>query len=107
MAKTPQQRMMPPARTPEERENQLIAMAVECAEKQLRNGTASTAIVTHYLKLGSTRERLEQERLLKENELLRAKTEQLGSQKKVEELMAEALTAIKSYQGIEDDDMEM
>lgn len=103
MARNREEPQKPPARTPEERENQLIAMAVECAEKQLRNGTASTAVITHYLKLGSTRERLEQDRLAKENELLRAKTEQLESQKRVEELFGEALAAIRSYQGVEDD----
>ena len=102
MAEKRKTRNMPPARTPEERENQLISLAVVQAEEQLRKGTASTAIVTHFLKLGSTREQLEQERLKKENEMLKAKTEQLGSQKRVEELMGEALKAIRSYQGIED-----
>lgn len=104
MARKSEEPIKPPARTPEERENQLISMAVECAEKQLRNGTASTAVITHYLKLGSTRERLEQDRLTKENELLRAKTEQLESQKRVEELFGEALKAIRSYQGVEEEE---
>ena len=64
-----------PALTPEARENQLIAMAVDLAEKQLLEGTASSQVITHYLKLGSSRDRLEREKLQEENKLLRAKTE--------------------------------
>ena len=62
-----------PAITPEARENQLISLAVDLAERQLREGTASSQVITHYLKLGSTREKLERERLEEENKLLRAK----------------------------------
>ena len=75
-----------PALTPEARENQLISLAVDLAEKQLQEGTASSQVITHYLKLGSTKERLEKEKLEEENKLLRAKTENLQSQKRVEEL---------------------
>ena len=103
MARSNKNEPLPPALTPEGRENQLIGLAVACAEKQLMDGTASTAIITHYLKLGSTRERLEQERLEKENELLRAKTESLASQKRVEELYGQALNAMRSYQPSQDD----
>lgn len=103
MARSNKNEPLPPALTPEGRENQLISLAVACAEKQLMDGTASTAIITHYLKLGSTRERLEQERLEKENELLRAKTESLASQKRVEELYGQALNAMRSYQPSQDD----
>ena len=103
MARSNKNEPLPPALTPEGRENQLISLAVACAEKQLMDGTASTAIITHYLKLGSTRERLEQERLEKENELLRAKTESLASQKRVEELYGQALSAMRSYQPTQGD----
>lgn len=89
----------PPAKTPEARENQLIALAVDLAEKQLMEGTASTQVITHYLKLGSTKERLEKEKLQKENELLRAKTESLQSAKRVEELYKNALDAMRTYSG--------
>lgn len=88
-----------PAKTVEARENQLISLAVDLAEKQLREGTASSQLVCHYLKLGSTREKLEKERLEKENELLRAKTESLRDSKKTDELYANAILAMKTYSG--------
>ena len=88
-----------PALTPESRENQLISLAIDLAEKQLLEGTASSQVITHYLKLGSTKERLEKEKLEKENELLRAKTEALQSAKQIEELYAEAIRAMRSYSG--------
>jgi hypothetical protein len=90
-----------PASTPEGRENQLISKAVDLAERQLEEGTASAQVISYYLKLGSSRERLEQERLSKENVLLQAKAEQLESQKRVEELYADALSAMRSYNGQE------
>lgn len=88
-----------PATTPEGRENQLVADAIDLAEQQIREGSASSQVITHFLKLGSTRERLEQERLAHENELTRVKIEALESQKRVEELYAEALSAMRSYAG--------
>ena len=91
----------PPATTPEGREKQLVSMAIDLAEQQLRDGTASSQVITHFLKLGSTRERLEQERLIQENEMLRAKTESLASQARVEEMYAKALSAMRSYSGQE------
>lgn len=92
-------RKMRPALTPESRENQLVSLAVDLAEQQLRDGTASSQVITHYLKLGSTREKLERERLEEENKLLRAKTENLQSMKRVEELYSEALRAMRNYNG--------
>lgn len=88
-----------PALDPEARENQLIAQAVNLAEEKLRDGTASNQLIIHYLKLGSTKERLEKEKLEKENELLKAKTEALESAKRSEELYAEAIRAITRYSG--------
>lgn len=88
-----------PATTPEGRENQLVSLAVECAEKQMREGTASAQVITHYLKLGSTREQLEQERLAKENELLRVKIETMASSSRIEELYSAAIDAMRSYSG--------
>ena len=92
------------ALTPEARENQLIALAVDLAEQQLREGTASSQVITHYLKLGSTKERLEKEKLEEENKLLRAKTENIKSMKRSEELMEEALRAFRQYNGQVDKD---
>lgn len=91
-----------PATTEEGRENQLVSLAIDLVEKQLIDGTASSQVITHYLKLGSTRERLEQERLARENQLLVSKVEAMESGKKVEELYAEALAAMRSYAGQEE-----
>ena len=88
-----------PATTPEGRENELVSKAIDLAERQIENGQASSQVITHFLKLGSTRERLEQQRLEHENELTRVKIEALESQKRVEELYREALTAMRSYAG--------
>lgn len=88
-----------PATTPEGRENQLVAQAIDLAERQIQAGTASSQVITHFLKLGSTREQLEQERLEHENELTRVKIEAIESQKRVEELYLEALQAMRSYSG--------
>lgn len=93
-----------PALSPEARENQMISLAVDLAEKQLQEGTASSQVITHYLKLGSTKERLEREKLQEENKLLKARTEALQSQKRVEELYAEALKAMRGYAGLGDQD---
>jgi hypothetical protein len=95
-----------PAITIEGRENQLIASAIDLAERQLKDGSASSQVISHYLKLGSTRERLEQERLRKENELLSAKVEQLASAKRIEDLYKTALNAMRSYAGQETSDDE-
>lgn len=99
MAKKSEKPMSPPALDPESRENQLISLAVNLAEEKLRDGTASNQLIVHYLKLGSTKERLEKEKLEKENELLKAKTEALESAKRSDELYAEAIKAITRYSG--------
>ena len=88
-----------PATTPEARENQLIALAVDLAEKQLIEGTASSQVITHYLKLGSTKERIEREILEKQKALIEAKTENLQSAKRIEELYTNAINAMKNYSG--------
>ena len=89
----------PPASTPEGRENQLISLAIDLAEEQLCNGTASSQVITHYLKLGSTKEKIEKEILEKQKNLIQAKTEALQSAKKIEELYTNALNAMKTYSG--------
>lgn len=93
-----------PATSPEARENQLISLAVDLAEKQLLEGTAKSQVIVHYLKLGSTKERIEKEILEKQKELITAKTEQLKSEKRVEELYANALKAMRTYKGEETDE---
>lgn len=91
----------PPATTPEARENQLINYAIDLAEQQMLDGTASAQVITHYLKLASTRESLEKEKLRREVEVLRAKTEALEANKGSDEMYKQALEAMRSYQGIE------
>lgn len=85
--------------TPEARENQMIALAVNLAEQQLRDGTASSQIIAHYLKLASTREKLEMEKQKKEIELIAAKTDAIHSAQRIEELYSEALNAMRTYSG--------
>lgn len=88
-----------PAETVEDRENQLIALSIDLVEERLRNGTASAQEVCHFLKLGTTKERLERDKMAEEMKLLRAKTEALEAQKKNDEIYAEALSAFRRYSG--------
>lgn len=88
-----------PPTTPEGRENQLISLASDLAERRIREGTASAQEIVHFLKLGSSRERLEQQRLAHENELTKAKIEALASQERIEELYTKALGAMSAYSG--------
>lgn len=93
-----------PALSPEARENQMIALAMDLAEQQLRDGTASSQLITEFVKRGSTKARLEKEILAEQKELMAAKTAALQSQKRVEELYAEALKAMRNYNGQGDPD---
>lgn len=93
-----------PGLTPEAREKQLISLAVDLAERQLEEGTASSQVITHYLKLGSTREKLERERLEEENKLLRAKTKALANAEEIKALYEDALKAMRNYAGQGDPD---
>lgn len=89
----------PPATTPDARERQLVSLAMDLAEKQIREGTASAQVVTHFLKAGSTREFLEKERIRNENSLTQTKIEMMESAKRIESMYAEALDAMRAYQG--------
>lgn len=88
-----------PGLTPESRENQLISLAIDLAEKQLREGTASSQVISHFLKLGSTTNMLEKETLKKNLELITAKTEAINSGKVIQELYTNALAAMRKYSG--------
>lgn len=103
--KTPKKRAKP-GMTPEERENQLIALAVDLAEEQLLERTASSQVITHFLKLASTKERIEKEILEKQKELISAKTEALQSAKRIEELYQKAMDQMRRYSGASDSDDE-
>lgn len=93
-------RKIRPALTPEAREAQLVSLAVDVAEEQLLNRTASSQVITHYLKLGSTKERIEREILERQKDLITAKTEALQSAKRIEELYQEAIRAMRDYGGL-------
>lgn len=93
----PGSRRRAPARTDEAREKEMINLAIDLAEEQLRNGTASAQVITHYLKLGSTKEKIEKEMIKEQKKLLEAKTEALKSAKRVEELYQNALDAMRAY----------
>ena len=99
-------RKMRPALSPEARENQLVSLAVDLAEKQLLEGTASSQVITHYLKLGSSKERIEKEILEKQKELIEAKTKNLNSNSEAKELYNKALEAFRRYSGAGGDDDE-
>lgn len=86
-----------PAITPEGREDQMIAYAINLAEEQLRNGTASSQVITHYLKLGSMKERQERQKLEEEIKLLKAKTEAIKSEQERNELYSQVIEAIRTY----------
>jgi hypothetical protein len=88
-----------PATSPEAREAELSSAAYDLAEEQIRSGTASSQVLTHFLKMGSTREALEQQRIGHENELLQVKREAIASQQRVEEMYMDALNAMRSYSG--------
>lgn len=96
-------RRQAPGRTIEARENQIINDAIDLAAKQIRKGTVTSQVHSHFLKLGSTVAQLEKEKLRNENLLLQAKAEALKSQKKVEELYAKAMSAFRLYNGQEEE----
>lgn len=88
-----------PALTPEAKENQMISLAVDLAERQLREGTASSQVITHFLKMGSSKERLEQEIMEVQKKLIVAKADSITSAKRIEGLYTKALGAMKLYSG--------
>lgn len=92
-----------PALTPEDRENELIGLAVDLAEKQLREGTASTQVIVHYLKLASPRSDLEKEKLESENALLKVKADAIEAEQRTEEAYLAAVEAMRRYSGSEDE----
>ena len=95
---------MRPAMTEEGREKQMVSLAIDLAEQQLRDGTASSQVITHYLKLGSTRERLEREKLEEENRLLKAKTKAIADEGEIKAMYDAAIKAFRGYRGESDRD---
>lgn len=93
-----------PSLDPEARENQMIALAVDLAEQQLIDGTASSQVITHFLKLGTTKAELEKEKLRRENEVLSAKAKAYQSGEEMKELYENAIKAMRDYAGQGDPD---
>lgn len=99
-----QPKSLPPTLTVKGREDQLIAAAYDLAEKRILEGTASSQELTYFLKMGSSRTALENDKLREENKLLRAKTEALQAQISNEALLDKALKAFRSYRGEDEDE---
>lgn len=97
--KSAKNRKIRPVMTPEAREQRMVDLAMDLAEEQLRNGTATSQVITHYLKLGSSKERLEQQILAEQKEYLEAKTQAIYAAQQVEELYKDALDAMREYSG--------
>lgn len=95
-----------PATSPEAQEKRMISLAIDLAEKQLREGTASSQVITHYLKLGSQREKLEEEKAREELKLIKAKTESYELGKNIEKLYADAIVAMSRYSGRDEEENE-
>lgn len=95
--------MHKPARSEEAKESRLISLAVDLAEKQLEEGTASSQVITHYLKLATSREKIEKEILERQRELIEAKTESLRANQQLTELFSQAIAAMKDYGPTEDE----
>lgn len=90
---------MRPALTPEARENQLIALAMDVAEEKLRNGTASSQLITEFVKRGSTKAALEKELLVEQKKLMEAKQEMMKVSSHMDEIYQKALNAFRGYSG--------
>lgn len=90
---------VPPARTPKSREDQLIGLAVDLAEKQLRDGTAPTSVIVHYLRLASPRAEAEMEKLKNENALLKVKADAIEADQRTEQAYLDAIEAMRRYSG--------
>lgn len=93
-----------PATTLEGQEAQMINLAFKVAKQRMEDGTASSAEICHFLKLGTEKTKLEEQKLQGEIELAKAKTEALASAKRVEELYDKAIAVMKEYSGLEDND---
>lgn len=93
-----------PARDPRAREGQIIAAAYDLAEERIRSKTASPSEIVHFLKMGSPKERIEQEIKEKEVELLNAKIDMIRSAQSTEETYQKALAAMQEYSGKKNSD---
>lgn len=94
---------MPAARTPEERERQLIALATDLVERRLREGTATSQEIVHFLKLGCTQAKADLEKTELEKELLKAKCSAIERQEHSDEMYTEALRAMREYAGADNE----
>lgn len=90
---------LPATHSQEEREIRCVGLAMDVAEQQLRNGTASSQVICHFLKLGTIKEQEEVEKLRRENDLLEAKRKAYETAEDIKALYGEAIDALKIYSG--------
>lgn len=97
------------AQTPEERENQLIALALDRVEERMQNRTATAQEYIQFIRMASSKARAEADKVALELELVKAKTENLRMQQKNEEMFSNAIKAFKRYSGAdsEEDDEDL
>ena len=88
-----------PAMSPEDQEDQLVTLAVDLAMRRLKEGTASNQLVAEIIKMGTQKERLAREKLQRENDMLKVKTEAIEASKRNSELYADAIKAFRQYSG--------
>lgn len=100
----PQPRRRPPARNPEDREIQIAAKAIGLVERQIDEGTVSAQVLSHYVKFASREAELQREKLRRENELLKAKVDGMASTQRLESLYEDAIKAMRSYSGEDEED---
>lgn len=101
---TPSTPAFEPARSDDERERQMINLSYDLAEARMRSGIATSAEICHFLKLGSTRAKYEQEELQENIKLLKAKTDDISEGKRASAQFDELMKVLKQYGGYEDDD---
>lgn len=94
------------AQTPEERENALIALAMDRVEERMQNRTATAQEYIQFIRMASTKARAEAEKVRLELELVQAKTENLRMQQKNDEMFSNAIKAFKRYSGVTEEEDE-
>lgn len=92
--------------TPEARENQMISLAMDLAEQQLRDGTASSQLITEFVKRGSTKAQIEKELLEKQRDLAAAKAESIKAADRLEELLPKVMKAMGRYRGDDEEEFD-
>ena len=99
MAKKNQPEIFRPI-NPDDREKMMVNLAMDRAEEQLRDGTASQSLIIHFLKLGTEMTQLEQK-------LVDAKVKQIKDVTNTNQNNKKVIEAIQGYKpkhGTKNDD---